>query len=151
MSIVIELHRQELPLEIKQAIMTPLDDFTRDQGHVWSPTTFSLVLVDSAGQVQGGLFGEILWEWLRVSILSVTESFRGQGLGRRLMMEAEQVARDAGCHSAWVDTFSFQAPEFYPKLGYVEFARLADFPRGASRIFFRKSLIGELSQKDAAE
>jgi hypothetical protein len=37
--------------------------------------------------------------------------------------EAERHGRDLGCHSAWLETFSFQAPDFYRRLGYHEFAR----------------------------
>src|ERR1700733_998696 len=48
-------------------------------------------------------------------------------------------ALERGCHSAWVDTFSFQAPGFYPKLGYEVFGEL-DYPPGPRRIFFQKHL-----------
>jgi hypothetical protein len=37
------------------------------------------------------------------------------------MDRAEVHARERGCHSAWLDTFSFQARGFYEKLGYDEF------------------------------
>jgi hypothetical protein len=49
---------------------------------------------------------------------------------------------ERGCHSAWLDTFSFQAPEFYPKFGYREFGRL-DYPPDQQRIFFQKRLMPE--------
>ncbi|MCG8333861.1 MAG: histone acetyltransferase, partial [Proteobacteria bacterium] len=35
-------------------------------------------------------------------------------------------------------TQSWQAAEFYEQLGYVEFARFDDFPKGHQRIGFRK-------------
>ena len=38
-----------------------------------------------------------------------------------------------------VDTFSFQAPGFYVKQGYAEYARLP-YPPRFERIFFRKPL-----------
>jgi hypothetical protein len=38
-----------------------------------------------------------------------------------------------------VDTFSFQAPEFYRKLGFREFGRI-DYPPEHQRIFFQKQL-----------
>lgn len=53
------------------------------------------------------------------------------------------VARVAfGCHSASVDTFSFQGPQFYPRFGYVVFGTL-DYPPGHTRIFFKKRLAAE--------
>jgi hypothetical protein len=58
---------------------------------------------------------------------------------RSVAAEAEQHGHDFGCHSAFVDTFTFQGPEFYPKLGYREYARL-DYPPDHHRIFFRKNL-----------
>ena len=72
----------------------------------------------------------------------VRADLRRGGIGRWLMQEAERRGRDLGCHSAWLDTFSFQAPGFYAKLGYREFARL-DYPPDHQRIFLKKRLIAE--------
>jgi hypothetical protein len=38
----------------------------------------------------------------------------------------------------WLDSFSFQAPGFYKKLGYSVFGTLPDFPKGETRYFFSK-------------
>jgi hypothetical protein len=62
------------------------------------------------------------------------------------MGAAEGRAVERGCHSAWVDTFSFQAPGFYPKLGYEVFGEL-DYPPGHKRIFLQKRLSGGPAQK----
>jgi hypothetical protein len=39
-----------------------------------------------------------------------------------------------------VDTFSFQAPGFYEKLGYRTFGRLDDFPAPYHRVWMTKAL-----------
>jgi hypothetical protein len=57
---------------------------------------------------------------------------------------AEGRAVERGCHSAWVDTFSFQAPGFYRKLGYEVFGEL-DYPPEHKRFFLRKRLTGRAS------
>ena len=41
-----------------------------------------------------------------------------------------------GCHSAFVDAFSFQGPGFYPRLGYEIFEML-DYPPDHKRISLR--------------
>ena len=56
------------------------------------------------------------------------------------MKAAEKEARRRGIKRAWVDTFSFQAPAFYRKLGYHQFGRLNDFPAGGYRSFLTKAL-----------
>ena len=55
------------------------------------------------------------------------------------MDEAERGALGRGCHSVWLDTFSFQAPGFYRRLGYEVFAEL-DWSADHKRIFLRKRL-----------
>jgi hypothetical protein len=65
------------------------------------------------------------------------------------MASAEARALERGCHSAWVDTFSFQAPGFYPKLGYQAFGEL-DYPPGHKRIFLQKRLGAEASAQGYA-
>jgi GNAT superfamily N-acetyltransferase len=90
-------------------------------------------------QIVAGLAGETYCGWLFVKYLWVSDGLRGRGVGRELMARAEVLARERGCHSAWLDTFSFQAPGLYEKLGYQEFGRL-DYPPDHHRRFMRKRL-----------
>lgn len=112
--------------------------FLRDSRYSY----FGIFVRDEAeaqGTIRAGLIGNCYAGWLFVALLWVHADLRRTGIGRMLMAEAERHGRGFGCHSAFVDTFSFQGPEFYPKLGYVEFARL-DYPPDHQRIFFRKRL-----------
>lgn len=88
----------------------------------------------------GGLAGSTQWKWLFVKWLWVSEEGRRHGLGKRLLGEAEQEAVRRGCIGVWLDTFSFQAPGFYEKLGYLRFGEIKDFPPGFSRFFYSKKL-----------
>jgi GNAT superfamily N-acetyltransferase len=112
--------------------------FLRDPSYEY----FGLFVRDEAGAIRAGLVGNTYAGWLFVNLLWVHAELRGKGIGSGLIAEAERRAIGFGCHSAWLDTFSFQGPKFYPKLGYVEFARL-DYPPGHERIFLRKHLIPE--------
>ena len=98
----------------------------------------SVLVRQSDGEVVGGLRGATVWSWLQIKHLWVREDLRNGGLGSRLVEAAEEEAIKRGCRSAWVDTFSFQAVEFYHRLGYEEFANLGDFPAGESRVFLKK-------------
>ena len=68
-------------------------------------------------------------------------SARGQGVGSQLLAMAEQEAVARGCHSAYLDTFSFQALPFYQKQGYEVFGTLDNYPGEHKRYFLRKQLV----------
>ena len=92
------------------------------------------------------LAGETYAGWLFIKYLWVSEALRRKGIGRALIGAAEGRAVERGCHSAWVDTFSFQAPGFYPqaRLRAVRRTRLsaglqAHFPQKAARALKRPS------------
>ena len=95
---------------------------------------------DEAESPRAGLRGVTAYDWLFVIWLWVAEPFRRQGVGSRLLSGAEAIARERRCSSCYLDTFSFQAPEFYKRHGYHEFGRLEDFPPGHARIWFSKTL-----------
>lgn len=99
-----------------------------------------LLVHDKGGAVKGGLLGKHVWHWLHVEALWVEESLRGQGLGSRLLVQAEVEAREAGCTRVLLDTFEFQAPAFYAKRGYEVVATLDDFPPGFRRYYLKKEL-----------
>jgi GNAT superfamily N-acetyltransferase len=54
----------------------------------------------------------LAFDWLFVQWLWVAEPYRSQGIGSRLLAGAEPAAREKGCRAAYLDTFSFQAPNF---------------------------------------
>jgi GNAT superfamily N-acetyltransferase len=89
--------------------------------------------------VVAGLDASFYAGWMFVSNLWVHAELRRRGVGRRLLQEAERRALARGCHSAWLDTFSFQAPGFYQRLGYEVFGTL-DYPPDVRRFFLKKRL-----------
>jgi len=88
----------------------------------------------------GGLTADVLWDWIYIDALWVSEKLRGEGLGKKLMKEAESYARSRALTGIWLWTQSWQAADFYQHIGFVEFARFPDFPKGYFRIGFRKQL-----------
>lgn len=95
---------------------------------------------DGQGQLVGGVIGTIWGQCLEVNYLWVHPTLRGRGYGKRLMQTVEQEARKQKCHTAVLDTYSFQAPGFYRKLGYEALAVIDGYPRGYQKLFLKKKL-----------
>ena len=101
----------------------------------------TLSLRDDTGAIVGGLVGELKWEWLYIDMLWIDETQRGAGFGEALVRQAEQAAREHGAKGVYLGTMSIQAPEFYPRLGYRECGRMADYPvAGQTFHHFTKAL-----------
>ena len=99
-----------------------------------------LVLNAPDQKIVGGVIGEIYWEWFHLDLLWVKDELRGRGFGHRLLRRAEDEARQRGAKNVYLDTFSFQAPDFYKQHGYQVFGELQDFPPGHQRYFLTKQL-----------
>ena len=116
-----------------------LEAFNEDRWPQHSPWLPLGIFLREETRIVAGLAGETYCGWLFVRYLWVSDGLRGRGVGRELMARAEARALERGCHSAWLDTFSFQARGFYEKLGYEEFGRL-DYPPDHHKHFMRKRL-----------
>ena len=102
--------------------------------------SLSIFLRNPNGNVIGGLLGETFWGWLYVEFMWIEESLRGQDYGKKLLATAEREAIARCCTHALLDTFSFQAFEFYQRCGYEVFGTLEDFPPPHKRFYMKKSL-----------
>lgn len=138
----ISIETVERPTEAdRKAILLPLITFNESMAGPEGYAPLAILVRDADdGTTVGGLWGRILNDWLFVELLFVPEPLRRSGLGTRVMRAAERSAAEKQCVGIWVDTYSFQAPGFYAKLGYDIFGRLPDYPRGHERIFLRKLL-----------
>lgn len=130
------------PGDIAEEVERHLLDALRGNTPPSDYAPLTLVARDSDGRLVGGLVGGTSYGWLLVKILWVAEPQRGQGLGARLMAQAEGAAQARGCHGAWLDTSSARAEGFYRRLGYAPFGALenqpGERPQGHRRAFLAK-------------
>ncbi|MDC3413171.1 GNAT family N-acetyltransferase [Terrihalobacillus insolitus] len=120
---LIEYNMEKLPEELK----TPNKNI-------------SFVIKDNKEKIVGGITGNMFWYHLHIDILWVDENIRENGYGSKLLKKMEDFAIEKGCRLIYLDTFSFQAPEFYKKNGYEVFGMLEDHPKGFNQYFLQKRL-----------
>lgn len=97
------------------------------------------IALDDDEKMIAGIMGYIyLEEVLYVHILFVDEMHRYKGLGQRLLQTLEQDAKSAGVKLIHLDTFDFQAKDFYLKYGYEVFGILDNCPTGHKRYYMKK-------------
>ena len=138
----LRIEQSQNPTEAeREAILIPLRAYNAAQAGPANSQPLALLVRDDNGEILGGLYGRFFYQWLFIELLSVPEQARGHGLGTKLMQMAEDLAREKECVGIWLDTFDFQAPEFYKRLGYSELGQIADYPPGHKRFFFQKRLI----------
>lgn len=127
--------------ETRRAIDDILDEEAIAAGHPFDEEQLVFVAEES-GEMLGGLAATINNQWLHIDLLAVQPQARGRGIGRALLTAVETFARARGLVGVWLDTHGFQAPEYYPRLGYRVFGRIEDQPAGHTRLFFCKRLDG---------
>lgn len=124
----------------RRIVVRGLDDFNVQQAGDFGLQSLFFALKAPDGEIAGGAFGDIFWGWFHLDVLWVHEKLRGRGYGSRLLKRIEDEARQRGAQHIYLDTFSFQAPEFYKRFGYRVFGELNDFPPGHQHYFLVKEL-----------
>jgi GNAT superfamily N-acetyltransferase len=107
----------------------------RDDGR-W----LAIFVRDAEGKITAGLSGWTWAGWLKVSNLWVRHDLRRKRLGSDLLKAAETEAAARGCTRATLDTYSFQAPNFYQRLGYRIVAAVDNLPAGHKHYTLVKDL-----------
>ena len=137
-----DLHVTENPAEADW-------NFVQDQLHTFNMQTtgyddyrpIAIFARDEAGVIIAGLTAFTWGGTLRIEYVWVHEQWRKHGYGKRMGEAAEQEAIARGCKQAVLATHSFQAPDFYPKLGYSLCGVMEDNPVGYQQLFLQKRLV----------
>lgn len=117
-----------------------IDEYNLAQTKVYDEKYLGIFVRDSHNQIVGGLYGISWGGWLEIRYLWIREDLRKKGYGKILMEKAENEGKARGCKWVLLDTFSFQAPEFYKKFGYQVVGVLDDFPPPHKRYYLKKVL-----------
>lgn len=98
-------------------------------------------IVDENGNIIGGCLAEMYcWNVMYIDVLWIDVEHRKQGLGAKLLQEIERIAIEKNCTLIHLDTFDFQAKDFYVKQGYEIFGILEDCPKNHCRYYLKKKL-----------
>lgn len=102
---------------------------------------FNKKIVDENNNIVAGCLAKMYcWNVIYIDVLWVDEQHSRQGLGTRLLKEIEKVALEEKCSLIHLDTFDFQAKDFYIKHGYEIFGVLENCPENHCRYYLKKEL-----------
>ena len=96
--------------------------------------------INNNGLMLGVCGVKVFWGSLSIRYLVVHEDCRSQGIGQQLIGHALKFGKEQGCKVAFVTTMSFQAPEFYKKLGFTMEFKREGYAFDTSAYYFRKDL-----------
>ncbi len=100
----------------------------------------AVLAYDAQDRIIGGANGFQWGDSFTIEFLWLEEQWRGQDIGTQLMHAMEQQATQCGCTQVYLDTYSFQAIDFYRKLGYEVAGKLENFPTPYTHYFLKKDL-----------
>lgn len=130
----------EVTKEDREEIFEKLLEYNLAYLEEKDPKEFAIYYEDEILQKKAGLVGETHGNWMEVDFLWVEDSLRNQKIGSQLLLAAEKLAKERGCKYVFLNTFSFQAPNFYLKYGYQEVFVLEEYPLTGKRHYFTKEL-----------
>lgn len=119
-----------------------LGEFNKASADLGSVVPLVVFAKDDVGKIHGGVIARTWGECCEIQVLWVDQDQRDQGIGTRLMSAAETEAISRGCRTVFLETFSFQAPDFYSRRGFQETHSIGGLPDGIRKIYMQKS-IGE--------
>ena len=96
--------------------------------------------IEEDGKIIAGIVAVSTADTLEIDYLYVEESHRGKGVGSMILSEIEARAEKAGIHRILLNTYSFQAPDFYRKNGYEEILEINPCFDQYSQHYFIKKL-----------
>mgnify|MGYP000931225230 FL=1 len=123
-----------------QVIGNLIRSYNRSKREAAESEPLNLYVEDDNGQLLAGLVAETFGNWLEIEYLFVKEDLRGQGIGSKLLQQAESEAKRRNCRYVFANTYQFQAPAFYQKYGYKEVFTLKDYPYTGQRYYYQKDL-----------
>jgi N-acetylglutamate synthase-like GNAT family acetyltransferase len=80
------------------------------------------------------------WRVIYIDVLFINENYRNKSLGSILLKHIENYGKSQNASLIHLDTFDWQAKDFYLKHGFEIFGILEDAPPGHKRYYMKKAV-----------
>ena len=140
MQITIELEKNPKSNTTKQ-IRNGLISHNLANSAISQGETFALKAYSKKQELVGGL---VAWQWggcIEIEYLWVAKQARGAKLGTKLLNQLESLLSGYAHKTIITNTYSFQAPEFYLKNGFVITDKTVGYPDNVTKFFLKKTIV----------
>jgi GNAT superfamily N-acetyltransferase len=100
----------------------------------------AVLVRDADGRLVAGISGLVWAGCCELQAMWVEERLRGRGLGRALMLAAEDEARRRGCDLVAFHAYDLLEKGLYERLGYEVVGVIEGWPPGSAARWYRKDL-----------
>lgn len=145
---VLSLH-DDVPQNAAQVVDAGLSSFNASAAPLHEVRALSCFARDASGRIIGGAVGRSWGLCCELQQLWVEPVARRKGLGTSILRAFEGRARERGCRTFYLETFSFQVPDFYRSQGYAVGLALRGMAPGVVKYIMVREEMREVS--DAAE
>ncbi|MCH4888025.1 GNAT family N-acetyltransferase [Acidaminobacter sp. JC074] len=134
--------KQDIIDELKKSIRSFNDDHSpyhkasRQEGYV----KHILITEKEDKKLIGGLSARMYWQMIYLDEFFVRPSNRHAGIGSKMLKKLIEIAKEAQVDFICLETFSFQARDFYEKFGFYVIGEIKDYPPGESMYTMRLDL-----------
>ena len=128
----------EPPEAVLQAIDAGLESHNYAAAPMGDVPPLAVTAVLPSGEVIGGAVGRTWGACCELLQLWVHPDHRRAGTASQLLLEFEAMGAARGCHTFYLTTLSYQAPDFYRKRGYVALAEISGYPDGIIKYLMHK-------------
>ena len=115
-------------------------EFNADATGFFDAAPYAAAIRDDEERIIAAVSGFTWGRCCLIDKLWVDQAARRRGLGSFLVRAVEELALSRRCAQVILSSHTFQAPDFYRRLGYIEQGRITGYPAGHSDIHFRKLL-----------
>jgi GNAT superfamily N-acetyltransferase len=131
----------EPPSAVLRVIDAGLESHNQTAAPINDVRPLAVTAVLPSGEIIGGAVGRTWGACCELLQLWVHPDHRGAGTASRLLVQFEAMGTARGCHTFYLTTLSYQAPEFYRKRGYAALAEISGYPDGIIKYLMQKSAV----------
>lgn len=124
--------------DVDHALYAGIDQYRHDV--VGQKISAHNVVLYKGNDIVGGIKAHMIGDALYLELAWIADRLRSQGHGRALLERLEQEAIAKGAKTAYTDTASYEAPDFYQACGYQVIATIPGYFQQHDRIFLKKNL-----------
>jgi len=134
-----KIQKEEFNFKSMKALIDGLDEHAKEKKGLPAVEPFGFYIKEGE-KVLGGMQGILLYGVMHIQLFWISKELRGKGMGTQLYESAQAFAKEKKCSMIMLETFDFNALDFYKKLGFKIDLERKGFMKNSIFYYLSKSI-----------